>query len=196
MSQSEALLEEGKIFLGKSRAGAECLELKLANRHGLVTGATGTGKTVSLQVMTTQPTWRGACTLCSRWALEVTNSLIPCRLFLSPRGEKKGRGGAHPQIASGLSRSTGLPLPMCSSKIAGTSASFTCVYQVPVGYTTIVGPCSHGPKQLELVIRTWPGWILRSINPMLSAIRMPGDPAAPQDGLGCPGGREFVQTTI
>ena len=51
MGQSESLLEEGKIFLGKSAAGAECLELKLANRHGLVTGATGTGKTVSLQVM-------------------------------------------------------------------------------------------------------------------------------------------------
>ena len=51
MGQSETLLEEGKIFLGKSAAGAECLELKLANRHGLVTGATGTGKTVSLQVM-------------------------------------------------------------------------------------------------------------------------------------------------
>lgn len=27
------------------------LALALANRHGLVTGATGTGKTVSLQVM-------------------------------------------------------------------------------------------------------------------------------------------------
>ena len=51
MGQSETLLEEGKIFLGKSAAGAESLELKLANRHGLVTGATGTGKTVSLQVM-------------------------------------------------------------------------------------------------------------------------------------------------
>ena len=51
MGQSETLLEEGRIFLGKSAAGAECLELKLANRHGLVTGATGTGKTVSLQVM-------------------------------------------------------------------------------------------------------------------------------------------------
>src|SRR5215510_8093622 len=51
MSQSESLLEEGKLFLGKSEAGPECLELKLANRHGLVTGATGTGKTVSLQVM-------------------------------------------------------------------------------------------------------------------------------------------------
>jgi DNA helicase HerA-like ATPase len=51
MSQSESLLEEGKIFLGKSPAGAECLELRLANRHGLITGATGTGKTVTLQVL-------------------------------------------------------------------------------------------------------------------------------------------------
>ncbi len=51
MSQSAALLQEGRIFLGKSSAGPECLLLKLANRHGLVTGATGTGKTVSLQVM-------------------------------------------------------------------------------------------------------------------------------------------------
>jgi DNA helicase HerA-like ATPase len=51
MVQSQNLLEEGKIFLGTSPAGAETLELKLANRHGLVTGATGTGKTVSLQVM-------------------------------------------------------------------------------------------------------------------------------------------------
>src|SRR5499427_1126002 len=51
MSQSEALLQQGKLFLGKSKSGPECLEMKLANRHGLVTGATGTGKTVSLQVM-------------------------------------------------------------------------------------------------------------------------------------------------
>ena len=51
MVQSQTLLEEGKIFLGQSGAGPESLELKLANRHGLVTGATGTGKTVSLQVM-------------------------------------------------------------------------------------------------------------------------------------------------
>jgi DNA helicase HerA-like ATPase len=51
MSQSEALLQQGKLFLGRSKSGPECLELRLANRHGLVTGATGTGKTVSLQVM-------------------------------------------------------------------------------------------------------------------------------------------------
>jgi uncharacterized protein len=43
-----------KIFIGKgSETGDEqaWLTLALANRHGLVTGATGTGKTVSLQVM-------------------------------------------------------------------------------------------------------------------------------------------------
>jgi uncharacterized protein len=45
---------DGKIFVGKGEhAGAEdaWLTLALANRHGLVTGATGTGKTVSLQVL-------------------------------------------------------------------------------------------------------------------------------------------------
>src|ERR1700752_2024948 len=41
---------EEKIFIGKGEVPA-WLTLGLANRHGLVTGATGTGKTVSLQVM-------------------------------------------------------------------------------------------------------------------------------------------------
>jgi DNA helicase HerA-like ATPase len=39
-----------KIFVGRGEQPA-WLTLGLANRHGLVTGATGTGKTVSLQVM-------------------------------------------------------------------------------------------------------------------------------------------------
>ena len=39
-----------RIFIGKGEQPA-WLTLALANRHGLVTGATGTGKTVSLQVM-------------------------------------------------------------------------------------------------------------------------------------------------
>jgi DNA helicase HerA-like ATPase len=39
-----------KIFVGKGEEPA-WLAFALANRHGLVTGATGTGKTVSLQVM-------------------------------------------------------------------------------------------------------------------------------------------------
>ena len=43
--------QDGKIFVGKSGGKAEFLTLKLANRHGLVSGATGTGKTVTLQVL-------------------------------------------------------------------------------------------------------------------------------------------------
>jgi DNA helicase HerA-like ATPase len=42
--------QDGQIFVGKS-SKPECLTLKFANRHGLVTGATGTGKTVTLQVL-------------------------------------------------------------------------------------------------------------------------------------------------
>ena len=38
------------VYLGKSTK-REQLYLKLANRHGLITGATGTGKTVSLQIL-------------------------------------------------------------------------------------------------------------------------------------------------
>lgn len=51
------MLEDGKLFLGASRKpddafnAPEYLDLKLANRHGLITGATGTGKTVTLQIL-------------------------------------------------------------------------------------------------------------------------------------------------
>ncbi|GLR58365.1 helicase HerA-like C-terminal domain-containing protein [Rhizobium indigoferae] len=51
------MIEEGKIFIGASRNPddsinkPEYLDLKFGNRHGLVTGATGTGKTVTLQVL-------------------------------------------------------------------------------------------------------------------------------------------------
>ncbi len=41
---------EGKIIVGKSRK-YEGLDLHFGNRHGLITGATGTGKTVTLQVL-------------------------------------------------------------------------------------------------------------------------------------------------
>ncbi len=44
------MLQDGKIYVGKS-VKPEFLDLRLANRHGLVTGATGTGKTVTLQVL-------------------------------------------------------------------------------------------------------------------------------------------------
>jgi DNA helicase HerA-like ATPase len=42
--------KDGMVFVGKGDQ-PEYLTLALANRHGLVTGATGTGKTVTLQVL-------------------------------------------------------------------------------------------------------------------------------------------------
>ncbi len=43
-------MTDSTIFLGKSDKAQE-LFLQMANRHGLVTGATGTGKTVTLQIL-------------------------------------------------------------------------------------------------------------------------------------------------
>jgi DNA double-strand break repair helicase HerA and related ATPase len=43
-------MAENTIFIGKS-GKQEVLYLPMANRHGLITGATGTGKTVSLQIL-------------------------------------------------------------------------------------------------------------------------------------------------
>jgi uncharacterized protein len=43
--------QDGTIFVGKSSSKPEVLTLAMANRHGLVAGATGTGKTVTLQVL-------------------------------------------------------------------------------------------------------------------------------------------------
>ena len=51
------MLQEGSLYLGTSRNSddslnkAEYLALKYGNRHGIVTGATGTGKTVTLQTL-------------------------------------------------------------------------------------------------------------------------------------------------
>src|SRR3989440_969920 len=48
-------VQAGVVLVGCSKQDRElvpeCIELRFANRHGLVTGATGTGKTVTLQVL-------------------------------------------------------------------------------------------------------------------------------------------------
>ena len=44
------MTEQGKLFVGKGTL-PQYLELRLANRHGLIAGATGTGKTVTLQIL-------------------------------------------------------------------------------------------------------------------------------------------------
>jgi DNA helicase HerA-like ATPase len=57
MEQERRMSENATLFIGASRKPddsyqqAETLQLKYANRHGIVTGATGTGKTVTLQIL-------------------------------------------------------------------------------------------------------------------------------------------------
>lgn len=50
VARSTNLDRDDAIFVGRGKS-AEYLALRLANRHGLVAGATGTGKTVTLQVL-------------------------------------------------------------------------------------------------------------------------------------------------
>ena len=42
---------DNTIYLGLSDEGRVCLPLNMANRHGLVAGASGTGKTITMKVM-------------------------------------------------------------------------------------------------------------------------------------------------
>ncbi len=43
--------KDGQLYIAHSENGPVCMLGQMANRHGLIAGATGTGKTVSLQVM-------------------------------------------------------------------------------------------------------------------------------------------------
>lgn len=45
------MLDNGKILIGKAKDKPVTLLAELANRHGLIAGATGTGKTVTLKVL-------------------------------------------------------------------------------------------------------------------------------------------------
>ena len=45
------LLKDGQLYIAHSENGNINLVGKMANRHGLIAGATGTGKTVTLQVL-------------------------------------------------------------------------------------------------------------------------------------------------
>ncbi|HET9230672.1 MAG TPA: helicase HerA-like domain-containing protein, partial [Vitreimonas sp.] len=47
------------IEFGASPEGVQSMALKRANRHGLIAGATGTGKTKTLQLLTEQLSARG-----------------------------------------------------------------------------------------------------------------------------------------
>jgi type IV secretory pathway VirB4 component len=56
--------ESGKLLIGKGER-PQYLYLPLANRHGLIAGATGTGKTITLQVLAEQFSRDGVPVVCA-----------------------------------------------------------------------------------------------------------------------------------
>lgn len=85
------MLLDDKVYLGTSTA-PEYLALKYANRHGLITGATGTGKTISLQIMAEGFSRAGVPVFCA----DVKGDLSGISMsgepkdFLASRAEKIG----------------------------------------------------------------------------------------------------------
>ena len=49
--EQTTMLKDGKILIGKNNESEIWLDPAMANRHGMIAGATGTGKTVSLKVL-------------------------------------------------------------------------------------------------------------------------------------------------
>jgi uncharacterized protein len=92
------MLQDGKLYIGTSRdpgdanKKGEYLDLKYANRHGLITGATGTGKTVTLQILAEAFSAAGVPVFCS----DVKGDLAGLALageskdFLEERAQKIG----------------------------------------------------------------------------------------------------------
>lgn len=49
--EAEIMYQDGKVWIGRSGAEKAVIYPQMANRHGLIAGATGTGKTVTLKVL-------------------------------------------------------------------------------------------------------------------------------------------------
>ncbi|MEM7621225.1 MAG: helicase HerA-like domain-containing protein [Pseudomonadota bacterium] len=90
------MTSDNTIYIGTSfQAGQsqkEALDLKLANRHGLITGATGTGKTVSLQILAEGFSQNGVPVFCADVKGDLSGVAAPGveKDFLESRAEKIG----------------------------------------------------------------------------------------------------------
>jgi len=80
-----------RLFLGAS-AEPQYLELRYANRHGLVTGATGTGKTVTLQILAEGFSRAGVPVFCADAKGDLSGIAVAgeAKDFLLERAEKIG----------------------------------------------------------------------------------------------------------
>ncbi|MCP8897077.1 DUF853 domain-containing protein [Shinella daejeonensis] len=92
------MLQDGKLYIGTSRKPddsrnkGEYLELRFGNRHGLVTGATGTGKTVTLQVLAEGFSNAGVPVFCAdvKGDLSGIGAIGEAKDFLLARAEQIG----------------------------------------------------------------------------------------------------------
>ncbi|WP_375202958.1 helicase HerA-like domain-containing protein [Hyphococcus sp.] len=84
-------MTETSVFLGKSEK-PEALSLKYANRHGLISGATGTGKTVTLQIITEGLSAAGVPVFVADVKGDLSGIAEPVEMkdFLTARAEKIG----------------------------------------------------------------------------------------------------------
>jgi len=78
--------ETPKILIGGSDAGQIFLDPKFANRHGLIAGATGTGKTVTLQCLAESFSAQGVPVF-----LADVKGDISCLLYTSPSPRDRTR---------------------------------------------------------------------------------------------------------
>ena len=85
------LLEPGKVLVGVS-GKPEYVNLPFANRHGLITGATGTGKTVTLQILAEGFSAAGVPVFCADVKGDVAGLAMPGepKEYLAKRAEAIG----------------------------------------------------------------------------------------------------------
>ncbi len=96
-------MSENSVFLGKSEK-PEWLALKYANRHGLISGATGTGKTVTLQIIAEGLSQQGVPVFVADVKGDLAGLAQPVEMkdFLTERAETIGLDPYTPQ-----------PFPVC-----------------------------------------------------------------------------------
>jgi DNA double-strand break repair helicase HerA and related ATPase len=119
----ETVTAKDSIFIGASTKN-ETLALKLANRHGLIAGATGTGKTVSLQILAEGFSSAGVPVFCSdiKGDLSGLAAAGVSKDFLEKRAKEVGIGksykyGAMPAVFWDLLGKQGHPIRTTVSEI-------------------------------------------------------------------------------
>jgi uncharacterized protein len=90
VKEHEAMTTEpGSLFLGKAEGPVE-MPLRYANRHGLIAGATGTGKTVTLQILAEGFSAAGTCVFLADVKGDLSGLCVPG----DPSGNLAGRAKA------------------------------------------------------------------------------------------------------